>query len=95
MLYGLLIGVILGANHVGLATAIPVLLGLVCLKGLAEIVFRRSWVTGGPSPYGYYLEQLAKAGAVSSRAWVGYLAQVVLFGTLIGGVGYVVAHILF
>lgn len=95
MLYGLLIGAILGANNVGLAVAIPVLLGLVCLKGLAEIVFRRSWVTSGPSPYGYYLEQLEKGGPVAARAWVGYLAQMMLFGTLLGGVGYVVTRILF
>ena len=95
MLYGLLIGVILGASKVGITTAIPVLLGLVGLKGLAEIAFRRSWLTGGPSPYSYYLEQLAKAGPVATRAWVGYLAQVVLFGTLLGGAGYAVGRLVF
>jgi hypothetical protein len=95
MVYALIVGGVLGANNVGILPAIPVLLGLVGLKGIAEIMFKRSWLTGGPSPYALYLEQLGRQGSVSGTAWAPYLAQVLLFGALLGAVGFVIGRLVF
>lgn len=93
MVYGALVGLILGANGVTFRLAIVVLLGLALLKGVADIVLRRSLFTGSPSAYVLYLERLAGSGTGGS--WLAYMAQMALFGTVIGLAGFALGRLLF
>jgi len=95
MILGLILGGILGASDVPYHQAIPMLVGFVFLKGAAEVVFRRSWLTGGPSAYALYLEEMKKTGTQAHATWLRYLALVLLSGCGLGAVSYVVARLVF
>ena len=95
MLYTLVVGVILAANHVAFPLAVPIILVAVLLKGLAEIALRTSWITGGPSPYALYVENLEKSGSAPQAPWRTYLLQMLVFGALIGTAGFAIASLIF
>src|SRR5574341_2338177 len=79
MIYATIIGVLLGLNHAPWEIAIPVLVGLVAFKGITELVLKKNPITGTPSPYVLYVENLQKTEPLTVSPWRGYLVQVLFF----------------
>ena len=91
MFYALIVGVVLGFNHVEPLLAALVFLPLLALKGGSEVLSKRSWITRAPSPYVSYVDQLKEKGSLPQSPKTTYLVQVFAFGTLIGFIGYSIA----
>ncbi|MCK9418102.1 MAG: hypothetical protein M0R70_01845 [Nitrospirae bacterium] len=84
MIYAAIVGVLLGLDHAPWGIAIPVIVGLVAFKGIIELVIKKNPITGTPSPYVLYVENLQKAEPLTVAPWRGYLVQVMLFGVIVG-----------
>ena len=86
MLYGALLGFVLAAGGVDYILALPIIVGMMGLYAGYEILVPKQFLTGGPSIYRLYKEELAKTGPLPNRPWIGYSAKLVGFGSLIGSV---------
>jgi hypothetical protein len=91
MFYALFIGGLLGLNHVEPVFAALVFLPLLTLKAGSEVLTKRSWFTGAPSPYVSYVELLKQKDSLPKSPMASYLFQAFAFGSLLGLVGYSVA----
>lgn len=94
MIWAGMVGLVIGSAGAPPLAALATVAALVGLKGLAEIAFAKSPITGSESPYALYVENLRATGSVPSVPWAGYLLQMMLFGTAIGMVVYGLFHFL-
>jgi hypothetical protein len=95
MIYSIVVGGLLGAGHVAFLLAISLILGLVTLKGVAEILLKKNPIVGTPSPYVLYQDRLRKSESFMRHAWLGYLFQMMLFGCGFGLAAYGICYFVF
>lgn len=91
MIWGFLVGFLLGFSGLPFWGTLLAVAQLVLWKGILEILLRNHWImTGGKSPYALYLQNLETTGGIPSRPWLGYLVRMVGFGTPIGAGGFLI-----
>lgn len=95
MVYAFIIGCVLGFSKEPIYLSFVVLLVLVIFKGTLEIVYKKNWVTGGPSNYVLYLNNLKKKDGLDVKPWLSYIFLLIATGSLTGAAGFALTHYLF
>lgn len=84
MIWAAIVGFLLASGGASPGVALATVFGMVVLKGLAEIAFPTSPITGAESPYALFIQNLRASGGVPAAPWIAYLVQMVFFDTMIG-----------
>lgn len=95
MVFAFLVGLFTALYGLQWLVGLLLVAQLVLAKGLLEILLKNHWFPwGGASPYVLYVQNLEASGGVPRRPWLGYLAQMVGFGTPIGAGGFLLGILL-
>jgi ribose/xylose/arabinose/galactoside ABC-type transport system permease subunit len=87
------IGAVLGYTGVGTTTAALIsFTAALCAKVLVDVTWQRLPFLGWPSSYAVYCHNLEQRGESTHYGWVSYLAQLIAFGLVLGGIAYAVAR---
>lgn len=79
MIFPIVLGIIVATSHPPLPTALALIAGFIVARGVTDILFAKRFITGTPSPYVLYVQNLSHSGDLPSRPWLGYLLQVCVF----------------
>lgn len=85
MLFGLLLGAILGFVPLPTPVAFIVLAVALVVKAAVDVRFEKLPLFDSPSPFLLYCHNLAERGEETGYAWISYSMQLVIFGLIFGG----------
>ena len=93
--YAIIIGIILGLANLSAIKSILIILGLIIIGGIKELIFKKDFITGNPSAYQLYLENLDKLNKSKDKAAIKYFLQSFLFDGTISIIVFAVVKIIF
>lgn len=92
MIYPIVLGILLAVSHSPIGIASALIVGFIVARAVTDIFFPKRFITGTPSPFVFYVQNLSSSGDVPRHPWLGYLLQSCLFYIPMAFVAFFVAR---
>lgn len=93
-IYAVFIGILLGVSDTSVPAALAGLFGLVFAHAIWAIVVRKRFITGTPSQYALYLENLQHSGNETAGTWRTFLLLSLFTDGGVGALSFAITRII-
>lgn len=86
--FTVMLGLGFGTMGVDYVVALPIMMLVLVLRAAYQILLPNEFLSGGPSHYQQYVANLTEQGTLDKKPWIGFAAQSVGFGSIVGSITF-------